>query len=185
MQIARGMFLKYTKTSLMSHYAFSATKEERRLIPVKDATVCDWRLCRHMEGHFIGTKCLCSLMRFMEAGILYHSPIIASPNTKVSLFPYFMNVMAMLLLTHSHMEGLLKRRPRSLSLCFWFNGISIPPDAAHWWPHTFLLLIHCTGSFLTGSPPKHLSYSVFPPWAACDANKQRLCKQGSGLHLSS
>lgn len=52
-----------------------------------------------MEGHFIGTKCLCSLMRFMEAGILYHSPIIASPNTKVSLFPYFMNVMAMLLLT--------------------------------------------------------------------------------------
>lgn len=59
----------------------------------------DWRLCGHMEGHFIGTKYLCSLMRFMEVGILYHSPIIASPNTKVSLFPYFMNVIAMFLLT--------------------------------------------------------------------------------------
>lgn len=50
----------------------------------------------------------CSLMRFMEAGILYNSSIISSPNTKVSLFPYFMNVIAMLLLTSQSHGRLVK-----------------------------------------------------------------------------
>lgn len=38
MQIARGIVLKYTQTSPMSHRALSTTKEQRGLIPVQDVT---------------------------------------------------------------------------------------------------------------------------------------------------
>lgn len=39
---------------------------------------------------------------------MYNSSIISSPNTKVRLFPYFMNVIAMLLLTSQSHGRLVK-----------------------------------------------------------------------------
>lgn len=133
----------------------------------------------------------CSLMRFMEAGILYNSSIISSPNTKVSLFPYFMNVIAMLLLTSQSHGRLVKAQATE----------SLPVFLIQWNQHpsyfpkrpwccslvtTYLSAINpLYWQLFKGSPPKPLSYTVFPPWAACGANQRRLCKQRSGLHLSS